>query len=321
MQMLTTLCLTLGMLAAPTRPTLVVANMDASTVSIVDLTTGTILATLPTGHVPHEVAASADGRWAVVTDYGDKQAGSTLTIVDLQALTVARTIELLPHRRPHGAAFLPDNRTVAITSETSGMVLLVNVETGKVTGEIPTGQKLSHMLAVGTDGRYAYTANVGDGSLSMLNLGGGEQPRILPVSVQTEGIGLTPGSSQAWLGSNPTGKVYAVDLGQWKVIDSIQTSGMPYRIGFTPDGTTAVITNPMTDEVQILDARTRQLRGTVKLPAKASPQGLTFSPDGTTAWITLGGSAEIAEIDLSGHSVRRHLPAGAGPDGIAYVLR
>lgn len=309
------------MLAAPTRPTLVVANMDASTVSIVDLTAGTVLATLPTGHVPHEVAASADGRWAVVTDYGDKQAGSTLTIVDLQALTVARTIELLPHRRPHGAAFLPDNRTVAITSETSGMVLLVNVETGKVTGEVPTGQKLSHMLAVGADGRYAYTANIGDGSLSLLTLGGGVQPRILPVSVQTEGIGLTPSSSQAWLGSNPTGKVYAVDLAEWKVIDSIQTNGMPYRIGFTPDGATAVITNPMTDEIQVLDARTRQSRATVKLPAKASPQGLAFSPDGTTAWVTLGGSAEVAEIDLSHSSVRRHLPAGAGPDGIAYVLR
>jgi DNA-binding beta-propeller fold protein YncE len=319
--MLTPLALALSVLAAPAGPALVVVNKDASSVSVIDLTAGTTLVTLPTGHGPHEVAASGDGRWAVVTDYGSQQGGSSLTVVDLTSLTVARTISLLPHRRPHGAAFLPDHRTVAVTSETSGMVLLVNVESGTITATLPTGQKGSHMVAVTRDGTRGYTANIGNGSLSALDLSGRDSVRILPVSVQTEAIGLTPSGHQTWLGSNPTGKVFAVDLAQWKVIDSIQTSGMPYRIGFSPDGATAVITNPMANQVRVLDAATRALRATVSLDSDTQPLGLTFSPDNTTAWITLGGAGQVAELDLSTHTVRRHLPTGAGPDGIAYVVR
>ncbi|HWA15507.1 MAG TPA: hypothetical protein VG817_03685 [Gemmatimonadales bacterium] len=319
--MLTSIALALSLVAAAAGPALVVVNKGESTVSVIDLTAGTILATLPTGHGPHEVAASGNGRWAVITDYGSQQAGSSLTVVDLQSLTVARTISLLPHTRPHGAAFLPDHRTVVVTSETSGALLLVDVESGQVTRTVPTGQRVSHMVAVTRDGRVAYTANIGSGSLSRLDLNGRDSARILPVGAQTEAIGLMPDGSQAWLGSNPTGKVFAVDVAAWKVIDSLQTSGMPYRIGFTPDGGTAVVTNPMANQVRIFDAATRAPRAVISLDADAQPLGLIFAPDNTTAWITLAGSSQVAELDLRTHSVRRHLPTGGGPDGIAYVVR
>ncbi len=319
--MLTSITLALTLLTATAGPALVVVNKGESTVSVIDLAAGTILATLPTGHGPHEVAASGNGRWAAVTDYGSQQAGSSLTIVDLRSLTVARTISLAPHLRPHGAAFLPDHRTVAVTSETSGAVLLVNVETGEITRTLPTLQRGSHMVAVTSDGRLGYTANIGNGSLSRLDLSGQDSARVLPVSIQTEAIGLTPSGGQAWLGSNPTGKVFAVDVSRWKVIDSVQTTGMPYRIGFTPDGRTAVVTNPMANEVRVFDAATRAPRATIKLDPDTQPLGLIFSPDNLTAWITLGGSAQVAELDLSTHTVRRHLPTGGGPDGIAYVVR
>lgn len=47
--------------------TLVVANMSDATVTVIDVQTGGVLATLPTGIGPHEVAVSHDGRRAVVT--------------------------------------------------------------------------------------------------------------------------------------------------------------------------------------------------------------------------------------------------------------
>lgn len=321
--MITLLALILA-LQSPTRPTLVVVDQAGSTVSVIDLVAGKTLATLPTGHFPHEVAVSSDGRWAVVTDYGDRAVGSTLTVVDLQSLTVARTIDLAPRTRPHSAAFLPDQQTLAVTCETSSAVLLVDIKSGAVTGQTSTGQRLSHMLALNADGRHVYTANVGDGSLSLLDLKGKEETRILPVSVKTEAIGLNAAGTQTWLGSNTTGKVYAVDLAAWRVIDSLQTSGMPYRIGFNPTGTVAVVTNPTADEIRFFDPATRQLLGVLNVGggAKASePVGLAFSPDGTTAWVTLQGSSEVAEIDLASRTIRRRLPTGQGPDGVAYMER
>src|SRR5690606_40736255 len=67
------------------RSHLVVVNKDASTVGLHDLSAPEPAAVvLPTGSGPHEVAASGDGRWAVVTDYGPQgPGGTTLTVVDV----------------------------------------------------------------------------------------------------------------------------------------------------------------------------------------------------------------------------------------------
>jgi YVTN family beta-propeller protein len=304
--------------AAPVDTVLVVVNKEASTVSIVNVATGTVTATLPTGANPHETAASHDGKWAVVSDYGAQAPGSTLTVVDLTTKKIARTIEL-GFTRPHGIVFLPDNRTVAVTSETGGAVLLVDVLQGTVTSDHLTGQRVSHMVALTSDGKLGYTANIADGSLSRIEFSSNAPARVLSgIGTQTEAIGLTPDGGEAWLGSNNTGKVLIVNVDQWKVTDSLQTSGFPYRIGFTPNGRLAVVTNPQSNEIHIYDARMKARLGTVIAPE--GPLGLIFAPDNRTAWVTLSGSGEIAEVDLVNRRVTRRLPAGPSPDGIAYAV-
>ena len=124
------LVLTLATSAAAQAPdltgTLVVVNKAASSVSIIDVASGLELAVLPTGTGPHEVAISSDGRTAVVTDYGARQPGNSLTVVDVQDLEVTRTIDLGAHERPHGIAFLPGDERVIVTSEATGSVIVVD---------------------------------------------------------------------------------------------------------------------------------------------------------------------------------------------------
>ncbi len=50
--------------------TLITSNMNDNTATILDAGTGRLIATLPTGEGPHEVAISRDGRWGVVSNYG-----------------------------------------------------------------------------------------------------------------------------------------------------------------------------------------------------------------------------------------------------------
>src|SRR5471032_3058704 len=102
------LCVTFGLRAAAQTGTLIVSNMNDNTATVLDVATGRVLATLSTGEGPHEVAASHDGRWAVVTNYGVRgKPGSTITVIDVDRAAVARTIDLHDYQRPHGAAFLP----------------------------------------------------------------------------------------------------------------------------------------------------------------------------------------------------------------------
>ena len=102
----------LGLAQAPELGgTLIVVNKGAASASIVDVSTGQILKTLPTNEGPHEVVVSKDGSVAVVTDYGARSGGNTLTVIDVPGLAVARTVDLGEHRRPHGIDFMPGDGT------------------------------------------------------------------------------------------------------------------------------------------------------------------------------------------------------------------
>lgn len=300
--------------------TLAVVHKDVSQLGIYSAVAGQLRAVLPTGTGPHEVAISGDGRWAVATDYGAAgPGGSTLTVADLGTGELVRTITL-PYARPHGAKFLPDHRTLVVTAERDGKLVLVDVTSGTVTGELATLQRTSHMVSLSPDGRTAYTANIADGSLSIIPMDG-TPPRVVPVGTQTEAINTAPDGRTVWVGSNNTGKVFVVDVARAQVIDSVQTRGFPYRIDFTPDSRLALVTNPEAGAVQLIDAATRRIIKSIAPGDGSQPFGIAVAPNGSRAWITLRGSGEVVEMSLPDGAITQRWSTGpgTGPDGIAYA--
>ena len=313
---------------APSDPTglLVVANKQEATASLIDVATGTVVATLPTGTGPHEAAVSHDGRWAVITDYGDQRPGSSLTVLDLRSRSVARTIDLGMYRRPHGVAFLPGDTLVAVSVEANQAVLVVNVARGEVSLEIPTDQRGSHMVAVTADGRTGFTANIGDGSISEVHLAHGVPGRRLAVAPRVEGIAVTPDGGQVWVGSNEEHSVTVVDVGRWVPLDTLPGASVPYRVTISPDGKRAVVSYPNENLVRIFDTGTRAEHATVSIsgPAangQASPLGSTVSADSRHAYVALVGQDAVAVVDLEAGTVLKYLRTGRGPDGIAIAPR
>lgn len=153
--------LSLGAQAPRPSGTLVASNMNDNTATMIDAATGRVIATLPTGEGPHEVKVSHDGRWAAVSNYGVRgRPGSTITVIDVERHVVSRTIDLLEYQRPHGLAFLPGDGVLAVTSETSKAVVLVDFRTGRVIAALPTNGRATHMLALSATGDRMVTANI-----------------------------------------------------------------------------------------------------------------------------------------------------------------
>ena len=192
--------------------TLVVTNKEPSTATIIDVATGRVLATLPTGNGPHEVVLSQDGRIAVVSDYfGSIGPGNTLTVIDVPAKRVVRTINLGQYTRPHGIVYLPGDSLVAVTSESTQNVVIVAVSSGEIRKAIPTQHQGSHMVAVTGDGKRAWTGDIGSNTVSELDISSGAYVRSINVPAQPEAINVTPDGREVWVGSNSTGKVSVVD--------------------------------------------------------------------------------------------------------------
>src|SRR5580658_2384509 len=108
-------CLSLAAVGADAQ-TLLVANQGDSTTSLIDATTGKLLAAVPDntpGVHGHEVAASADGRFAFVPIYGSTGVGKPgidgheMLVIDIPARKVVGHVEFGHGVRPHMALLDP----------------------------------------------------------------------------------------------------------------------------------------------------------------------------------------------------------------------
>lgn len=300
--------------------TLVITNKGPATATIIDVASGRTLATLPTGQGPHEVVMSADGRVAVVTDYGALTRGKTLTVIDVPGLRVARTIDLGTYTRPHGIVFLPGDSLVAVTSETRGNVVIVSVAGGAVRRAIPTRHNGSHMVAVVADGSLMYTGDIGSNTVSELNARTGEYVRSFEVPAQPEAVNVTPDGSEVWVGSNATGRVSVVDPRTSAVTTAAEGLGWPYRILFSPDKRFTFLPDLRGETLRFLDRASRRELGRLTFPG-GGPQGITITPDGRYLFQSLSREGRVAIIDVTTRAVVGHISTGKTPDGVAYSTR
>ena len=171
---------------AQTGGRLLVAVKGTQSLGIVDPVAGKVIATVSEGKLPgkdtaHEVAASRDGRLAYLPIYGDSGVGKpgsdgrTMVVIDVAARKIVDTVDFGHAVRPHlpvlgpPVAGHPDG-LLYVTTELDKAVAILDPKSFKILGSIPTGQAESHMLAVSHDGRRGYTANVGPGTVSVLDL-------------------------------------------------------------------------------------------------------------------------------------------------------
>ena len=299
--------------------TLVITNKGPATATIIDVASGRTLATLPTGEGPHEVVLSSDGRMAVVTDYGARRDGSTLTVIDVPGLRVARTIDLGRYTRPHGIVFLPGDSLVAVTSETTDNVVLVHV-VGGVRRAIPTGHGGSHMVAATADGSRLWTGDMETNTISELDARAGQRLRSVEVPAVPEAINVLPDGSEVWVGSNATGVVSVVDARTASVATAAEGLGWPYRVLFSPDARLVFLPDLRRETLRVLDRASRKELARLAFPG-GGPQGITVTPDGRYVLQSLSRQARVAIVDVATRAVVGHIAAGETPDGIAYTTR
>jgi YVTN family beta-propeller protein len=296
--------------------TLLIGNKGENTVSFVDLATGRELGRAATGNMPHEIAISPDGRQAAVVAYG----GRTIDIFDVASRSKVRTIDLSPNDGPHGIVWLADGSILA-TTERSQSLVIVDTNAGDRLRAIPTGQQGTHMVAVSPNGRRAYTANIGSGTVSVIDLEAGMKRRDLAVGGAPEGIALTPDGRTLWVGDLQGARVQAYDAASFERLAEVRTGPVPIRVAASPDGRWIVTSNLGCGCLTIIDARTRAAVREVAVAGSDASRQVTilFSADGRRLYAAETGRNQVAEIDLAAGRVLRRLPAGAQGDGLAIA--
>lgn len=317
---------------------LLVLSKGDLTLLVIDPVSLKIVGKVPSGPDPHEVAASADGRTAYISNYGAGRGGfNTLTVADLVNFTARPPIDLGPLRGPHG--MFQAGGKIYFTAEVAKAIGRVDPATNKVDWVLGTGQDISHMVVASPDAKRLFTVNVQSASASVIERAVGRAGRFAPAadddwtiaSIKVgdpaddfEGFDVSPDGRELWTAS-PRGKIAIVDTISKKLAQAIDAPGVSgaNRVKFTPDGKRVLISRlsggaaPGTGNIIVFDAATR--KEIKRIDAGGGVGGILMQPDGARAY----GSSRtgLVVIDLKTYEVVGRIDVGPNPDGVAWAAR
>lgn len=305
---------------------LLVVNQGDSSVSVVDPkrneTVATIAENVPS-MVGHEIATSPDGRRAYLPLYGDTGVGKPgvdgrfLLVIDIASRKVVQRLDFGQGVRPHDALYETSQKLLYVTTEIAKSVTLIDPATLRVVGSIPTDQEQSHMLAISHDGKRGYTANVGPGTVSVLDLASRKFVRSIPISSMTQRISLSSDDTKVFTADQAAPRLAVIDAKTNEISRWIPLPSIGYGTAATNDGRWLLVTLPSAGQLAVVDLQSLKIVHTFEVGPR--PQEVLIRPDGAMAYVSCFGASHVTVIDLKTWQKVKQIEVGLHADGMAWA--
>jgi DNA-binding beta-propeller fold protein YncE len=303
---------------------LLVAQKGDTSLAIVDPVAGAVITSIDEGGITgHEVAGSPDGKLAIVPIYGNSGVGKpgtdgkNIVVIDLASHKIVGNIEFDHGVRPHCPVYGPKDGMLYVTTEIDHTITVIDPKTWKIVGSISTGQPESHMLTIAHDGLHGYTANVGPGTVSVLDMKARKTLAVIPISGTTQRITISNDDRWVFTADQTKPQMAVIDTATNTVKTWVPLSGLGYGAAVTKDGKWLLMPIPTKNVVDVVDLGTMKVAHTVEVGA--DPQEVLSGPGGKVAFVSCLGANRVDEIDLATWKVARSIATGKGSDGLGWA--
>ena len=299
---------------------LFVANQVEHTALVVNLDSQQLVGKAGVDINGHEVAVAPDGHLGYVPIYGDSGVGrpgtdgSTIHVVDLHTARAAKIINLGKPVRPHCAKFGPDGM-LYVSAELSSAIYVVDPASGKIVGEVPTGAAESHMFVLSPDGHRAYTANVGPGSVSVLDLQKRSLITVIPVAKTVQRISISPDGRFVFTHDQGAPRIAVIDTATNKIARWIDLPAKVYSSTPTPDGK-LLIANAPSGKLFVIDLSTEKVTGDYPIPAAIGE--IAVDAASAHAYVSCPQTGTIEILDILGKKLETPIVLTKGVDGLTW---
>ena len=303
------------------RAVVVLHRLEAS-LGCYDVASGRELFRLPTAEFPHKLCLGPDRRLAYVSEYGlpgvesEGEGGRTIAIFDLRARARVGTLGTGEFSRPHGIAADRGGR-LFVTCEPQRTLLVYRLEDESFFHVVDIGQEIPHEVTVSPDGRTAFTANIGSGTLTAVDVMMGVVLRHVEVLERPEGMAFSPDGTLLYVVNRESAAVSIIDAIKIETTGRIDTGQGPVGIAITPDGGRIAFPLFHEDAVQIADTATRAVTGTIAVGRQ--PAGITMSADGELLFVSCELERKVYVIALADSEVLTTISTGEGPNAMASL--
>lgn len=307
-----------GAAAEPTpSPALVVLNKADNAMAIVNPANGKVVATIPVGRNPHEVAVSDDGKLA----FSSNMQGNSISVIDLTAQKEIHRVDLPNLRTPHGLHFAEGK--LYFTAQGDHAIARYDPVTDQIDWTRDSGQSGTHMLVMTKDLSKIFTSNMNSDSVGMFERAPGGQEyrlKVILVGKNPEAIALSPDGKQVWTATFADHHIAIIDVATGGVLDRVQVPSQRInRLQFTPDGKRVLLSDSGNGDLIILDAASH--KEVKRLKVGENCEGILVTPDGSRAYVASERDNFVGVIDLKKLELSGRIEPGNGPDGMVWAMR
>ena len=213
---------------------------------------------------------------------------------------------------------LAQGSQIFVLNKQSDTMSIVDAATLEVTRTVSVGEQ-PHELAILPGGDKAYVSNVGENTISVVDLKeGSETGKITtPDFSFPHGIAFTPDARIAVVTSERTQKIMIIDARNDEILRTIDTEELGTHMVVIDDtGRWAYFTNRESNTVSIMDLN--DYRIVASIPAGEGAEGIALSPDGKQIWTGDRRGNTVTVIDTEARRVIQKLPAGGAPIRAAF---
>jgi len=191
-------------------------------ISVVDLTTFTLTAFVPTGSLPNYAAFGSDPGVVYVSNAGN----GTISEVDLGRGIVRRN--MIAGDAPEHLAIDPDRAMLYAADADAGEVLELSLKDGAVTRRFTIGGAL-HGLDLSDDQTTLFVAGRGEDKIASIALPAGDVA-FAPLSPEPYHLTNIPGTGMLYVSSRAEPKVWIVDAATLTAVGDIAIEGEGHQM-------------------------------------------------------------------------------------------
>jgi len=182
-----------------------------------------------------------------------------------------------------------DGRTIFVSCENSGEVLVVDAARGQVTAAMKTGRE-PFGLALSPDEKTLFVSNRGDNTVSVLDLSTGRETALVRVGDEPHGVALDSGGAYLYVANLGTDNVSVVDARAAVEVKRLEAGRSPFGTVLSPDGRFVYVSNQLSRavpfrtapvlELTVIDTQSKMVVDRRSLVSTAIAQSPAVSPDG-----------------------------------------
>jgi len=291
----------------------IITGVNGDTVSVIDIATDNVTATVDVGVSSFGVAVSSDGTKVYVTHQSN--AGS-VSVIDTATNKVTATVPV--GKNPEGVAVTPNGKKVYVANDgRNGTVSVIDTATNKVTATVPVG-KNPEGVAVNKAGTKVYVGNRVSDTVSVIDTATNKVKATVKEVGSPYGVAVSPDGSKVYVtNAGRSGTVYVIDTSTNKVQTALGVKPYPFGVAVSPDGSKLYVTSIVKypddygGAFSVIDTAT--YTAIAIMGVGFFPDGVAVSPDGSKVYVTNELSDTVSIIDAATNTVTATVDVGNGP--------